>query len=66
MYFHFEFQDGPPRTSNLQAPIMLLLGHEGDIFCGKFSPDGQILATSGFDRQICKIYTIYHFFIAIN
>ncbi|XP_033727268.1 U5 small nuclear ribonucleoprotein 40 kDa protein-like [Pecten maximus] len=45
-------QTGPPRVSNLEAPIMLLTGHEGDIFTTKFSPDGQLLASSGFDRLI--------------
>ena len=54
--FFFGFQ-GPPRTSNLLAPIMLLTGHEGDIFCGKFSPDGQLFASAGFDRLICKWYS---------
>ena len=35
---------------------MLLSGHEGDIFCCKFSPDGKMLASAGFDRLICKIF----------
>ena len=48
------FNQGPPRTSALLAPIMLLTGHEGEIFCTKFSPDGQILASAGFDRLLCK------------
>lgn len=43
---------GPGRTSNLLAPIMLLSGHEGEIYTARFSPDGQILASAGFDRQI--------------
>ncbi|KAL5013561.1 hypothetical protein ScPMuIL_007831 [Solemya velum] len=43
---------GPPRFSNLDAPIMLLTGHEGEIFSAKFSPDGQLIASAGFDRQI--------------
>ncbi|ESO95628.1 hypothetical protein LOTGIDRAFT_202318 [Lottia gigantea] len=45
-------ESGPARTSNLTAPIMLLTGHEGDIFTAKFSPDGQMLASGGFDRLI--------------
>lgn len=44
--------DGLPRTSNLLSPIMLLLGHEGEIYSAKFSPDGSCLASSGFDRKI--------------
>lgn len=43
---------GSGRTSSLEAPIMLLTGHLGEIYCGKFHPDGTYLATSGFDRQI--------------
>jgi len=34
-------------------PIMALEGHEGDIFATKFHPDGDYLASSGFDRKIC-------------
>jgi len=40
------------RSSGLQAPIMLLSGQEGDIFCGRFHPSGQTLASAGFDRLI--------------
>lgn len=43
---------GPPRTSGLLAPIMLLSGQQGEIFCAKFHPDGQFLASAGFDRQL--------------
>lgn len=42
------------RTSGLFSPIMLLEGHGGDIFTCEFHPDGEILLSSGFDRQICK------------
>lgn len=44
----------PARTSNLFAPIMLLEGHEGEIFTVDFHPEGRYLASSGFDRKICK------------
>lgn len=45
-------QSGIVRLSNLAAPIMLLTGHEGEIFTTKFSPDGKMLASAGFDRLI--------------
>ncbi|KAL7288788.1 hypothetical protein TKK_0016767 [Trichogramma kaykai] len=45
-------QSGPPRTSSLNSPTMLLEGHQGDIFSVEFHPEGQYLASSGFDRQI--------------
>jgi len=41
-------------------PIMALEGHEGDIFATKFHPEGEYLASTGFDRKICK----YMFVIA--
>lgn len=43
---------GVRRTSNLQAPIMQLEGHEGEIFTTEFHPEGEMLLSSGFDRQI--------------
>jgi len=49
---------GVTRTSNLSAPIMLLMGHEGDIFCTKFHPDGEILVSAGFDRTIL-VWNVY-------
>lgn len=50
----FVLPQGPPRTSSLQAPIMLMSGHEGEVYCCKFHPNGATLASSGFDRLICK------------
>lgn len=44
-----------PRTSSLYAPIMLLEGHQGEVFTSKFHPEGKHLASGGFDRQICKL-----------
>jgi len=40
------------RTSKLAAPIMLLQGHEGEVFSCKFHSDGEIMASAGFDRKI--------------
>ncbi|XP_026473601.1 U5 small nuclear ribonucleoprotein 40 kDa protein isoform X1 [Ctenocephalides felis] len=46
------------RTSKLFAPIMLLEGHQGDVFSADFHPDGEYLASTGFDRQI-YIWSVY-------
>uniref|UniRef100_A0A8C7TV49 Small nuclear ribonucleoprotein 40 (U5) n=1 Tax=Oncorhynchus mykiss TaxID=8022 RepID=A0A8C7TV49_ONCMY len=34
---------GPPSSSSLQAPIMLMCGHEGEVYCCKFHPNGATL-----------------------
>ncbi|KAG9493153.1 hypothetical protein GDO78_001196 [Eleutherodactylus coqui] len=49
---------GPPRSSSLQAPIMLLSGHEGEVYCCKFHPNGLTLASAGFDRLIL-LWNVY-------
>ncbi|KAK3511678.1 hypothetical protein QTP70_014554 [Hemibagrus guttatus] len=49
---------GPPRSSSLQAPIMLLSGHEGEVYCCKFHPNGSMLASAGFDRLIL-LWNVY-------
>ncbi|XP_025134345.1 U5 small nuclear ribonucleoprotein 40 kDa protein isoform X2 [Bubalus kerabau] len=51
-------QAGPPRCSSLQAPIMLLSGHEGEVYCCKFHPNGSTLASAGFDRLIL-LWNVY-------
>lgn len=51
-------QTGPPRCSSLQAPIMLLSGHEGEVYCCKFHPNGSTLASAGFDRLIL-LWSVY-------
>eukprot|EP01025_Chloroclados_australasicus_P051481 TRINITY_DN5992_c0_g1_i4.p1 TRINITY_DN5992_c0_g1~~TRINITY_DN5992_c0_g1_i4.p1 ORF type:complete len:371 (+),score=33.74 TRINITY_DN5992_c0_g1_i4:43-1113(+) len=40
------------RTSNLQAPIMLLTGHQGEVFSVRFSPDGECLISGSHDKLI--------------
>ncbi|XP_022916662.1 U5 small nuclear ribonucleoprotein 40 kDa protein [Onthophagus taurus] len=51
-------QTSVQRTSNLFSPIMLLEGHEGDVFSVEFHPEGQYLASSGFDRKIL-VWSVY-------
>merc|ERR1712045_410240 len=43
---------GPPRTSNMEAPIMLLTGHQSEIYTAKFHPEGNVIASAGFERNI--------------
>ena len=40
------------RTSSLDAPIMLLEGHEDAVTCVEFSPDGSTVATAGADKTL--------------
>uniref|UniRef100_A0AC34F414 U5 small nuclear ribonucleoprotein 40 kDa protein n=1 Tax=Panagrolaimus sp. ES5 TaxID=591445 RepID=A0AC34F414_9BILA len=47
-----EDQQNMKRHSGLQSPIMLLTGHEGEIYAAKFNHDGRILASAGFDMKI--------------
>ncbi|KAM0749916.1 putative subunit of the heterotrimeric G protein [Meredithblackwellia eburnea MCA 4105] len=54
------------RTSGLQAPIMCLQGHQGEVLDVKFDKDGDNIASSGIDKTIllwrvygdCKNYGI--------
>ncbi|KAI9797211.1 MAG: hypothetical protein M1833_005620 [Piccolia ochrophora] len=41
-----------PRTSGLQAPIMELTGHAGEIFATRFDPSGSYIASGSMDRSI--------------
>ena len=42
------------RTSGLQAPVMELTGHSGEVFVAKFNPEGNYIASGSMDRSICK------------
>src|SRR4051794_2397835 len=43
-----------PRTSALQAPVMELTGHSGEVFCAKFDPNGNYIASGSMDRSISE------------
>lgn len=43
---------GVKRTSSLQAPIIRLEGHKGEVFTCKFSTDGDLFASAGLDRSV--------------
>lgn len=40
------------RTSGLQAPILELTGHAGEVFATRFDPSGQHIASGSMDRTI--------------
>ncbi|OQS02139.1 WD domain-containing protein [Thraustotheca clavata] len=46
------------RTSNLQAPTMLLTGHGAAVYSMAFSPTGKTAATASFDRSIL-LWNVY-------
>ncbi|KAJ2862915.1 hypothetical protein GGH94_003962 [Coemansia aciculifera] len=43
---------GPKRTSGMQAPIMHLTGHGGEVTSCRFSPSGKHLASGSADTQV--------------
>jgi Prp8 binding protein len=43
-----------PRTSGLQAPVIELTGHSGEVFVARFNPEGNYIASGSMDRSICK------------
>lgn len=45
-------QQGPDRTSALQAPIMLLSGHGDAVFSMRFNPKGDCIASGSHDKHI--------------
>jgi len=51
-------ETGPSRTSNLSSRIVQLSGHQGEVFTCKFHPDGEVIASSGFDRQLF-LWSVY-------
>jgi hypothetical protein len=47
-------QHDVPRVGGLQAPIMELTGHAGEVFVARFDPTGAFVASGSMDRRICK------------
>jgi Prp8 binding protein len=43
-----------PRTSGLEAPVMELTGHSGEVFVARFNPEGNYIASGSMDRSISK------------
>lgn len=50
--------EGPPRLSNLQAPIVQLSGHEAEVYSARFAPDGRSIVSAGFDMRI-MLWEVY-------
>jgi Prp8 binding protein len=46
------------RTSGLQAPVMELTGHTGEVFAARFNPEGNYIASGSMDRSICKFLIV--------
>ena len=46
------------RKSGLLAPTMLLSGHEAEVFCMDFSPDGRHLVSGGYDKTL-QVWNVY-------
>ncbi|KAG6408432.1 hypothetical protein SASPL_131444 [Salvia splendens] len=44
--------NGKQRTSSLEAPIMLLTGHQSAVYSMKFNPAGTVIASGSHDRDI--------------
>lgn len=47
-----------PRTSGLQAPVMELTGHSGEVFVARFNPEGNYIASGSMDRSISEHHVV--------
>ena len=43
-----------PSASGLHAPLMELTGHSGEVFCARFDPAGNYIASGSMDRKISQ------------
>lgn len=55
-----------PRTTGLQAPIMELTGHSGEVFCAKFDPNGNYIASGSMDRSISRSFEEFCLVQSVN
>jgi Prp8 binding protein len=49
---HFEQIEEEKPNRVLSSPNLQLIGHKGEVYCVKFSPNGELLATAGLDKKI--------------
>lgn len=49
---HVSAVQGIKRTSNLMAPTMQLTGHAGEVLALQYNPDGDVLASGSFDKEV--------------
>lgn len=42
------------RSSGLQAPVVELIGHSGEVFTARFNAEGNYIASGSMDRSICQ------------
>ena len=50
--YMYEDEEEEPRTSSLEAPIMLLTGQEAAVYAFQFGPTGEFAASGGAERAI--------------
>lgn len=43
----------------MQAPVMELSGHSGEIFTAKFDPTGNLIASGSMDRSVSTYIELF-------
>ncbi|CAD8186046.1 unnamed protein product [Paramecium octaurelia] len=55
----YQMEVEPSKKYTLQSAHMQLTGHQSEVYCVKYSPNGDYLITAGFDKKIL-IWDIYN------